>query len=159
MHPNAALIQRFYDAFQRRDADAMVACYTPDVVFTDPAFGRLEGPRAGAMWKMLCTRAQDLEIRASAVEADDTTGAAHWDADYTFSATGRKVQNKIDASFRFRDGLICEHTDRFDFARWCRMALGPTGWLMTVVPPLQGKVRQQALAGLESWIRKQAGAA
>lgn len=154
MHPNAALISSFYQAFARLDADAMVACYTPDVVFTDPAFGRLEGPRAGAMWRMLCSRAQDLAVVASAVEADEAAGKAHWDADYTFSTTGRKVQNRIDANFRFRDGRICEHTDRFDFARWCRMALGPTGWLMTVVPPLQGKVRQQALAGLDKWIEK-----
>ena len=34
-----ALITRFYQAFQRLDAEAMSACYTDDVVFSDPAFG------------------------------------------------------------------------------------------------------------------------
>jgi len=38
--PNAALIQRFYEAFQRSDAEAMAACYAPDVQFSDPVFGR-----------------------------------------------------------------------------------------------------------------------
>ena len=40
---NSALITRFYQAFQRLDAEAMVACYSPDVVFSDPAFGTLRG--------------------------------------------------------------------------------------------------------------------
>ena len=29
----------------------------------------------------------------------DTTGRAHWDAHYRFSATGRLVLNRIDAAF------------------------------------------------------------
>ncbi len=41
MHPNAALIQRFYAAFAARDAAGMQACYHPDVVFRDPVFGEL----------------------------------------------------------------------------------------------------------------------
>ncbi len=31
-------------------------------------------------------------------------GGAHWDAWYPFSATGRRVHNRIRASFRFADG-------------------------------------------------------
>ena len=42
-HPNAALIERFYEAFQRRDVDAMAACYAPDVTFSDPVFVGLHG--------------------------------------------------------------------------------------------------------------------
>ena len=34
---HSALITRFYLAFQRLDAEAMAACYTDDVVFSDPA--------------------------------------------------------------------------------------------------------------------------
>ena len=37
------LITEFYTAFQSRDAEAMAACYTDDVVFSDPAFGELFG--------------------------------------------------------------------------------------------------------------------
>lgn len=36
---HSALITRFYQAFQRLDAEAMVACYSDDVLFSDPAFG------------------------------------------------------------------------------------------------------------------------
>ena len=88
MHPHAQLIQNFYTSFQRRDAAGMIACYHPEVVFFDPVFMRLEGARAGAMWQMLCGRAKDLEITFSNVRADDQTGAAHWEAIYTFSKKG-----------------------------------------------------------------------
>ena len=41
-----ALITEFYSAFQRLDAEAMAACYTEDVLFSDPAFGTLHGKDA-----------------------------------------------------------------------------------------------------------------
>lgn len=148
MHPNATLIRRFYDAFAARDAEGMKACYHPDIVFTDPAFGELRGAQAGAMWTMLTGRAKDLEVTASDIEADDQRGRAHWDARYTFGQTGRKVLNRIDAAFEFRDGLIIRHTDTFDFYAWARQALGPAGVLLGWTPLLQNKVRDSARAGL-----------
>ncbi len=38
MPSNAAVIEQFYAAFARRDAEAMAACYAPDVVFAEPVF-------------------------------------------------------------------------------------------------------------------------
>ena len=76
------------------------------------------------MWRMLCKRGLDLELTHSDVQADDERGSARWAADYTLSGTGRAVHNEIEASFRFRDGLIAEHVDRFDLWRWSRQALG-----------------------------------
>src|SRR5438093_409209 len=80
MHPNAELIKRFYTAFQKRDAAGMIACYHPDVVFSDAVFTDLRGWRAGAMWKMLAERGKDLQLEFSQVQADDKAGSAHWDA-------------------------------------------------------------------------------
>jgi ketosteroid isomerase-like protein len=154
MHPNAALIERFYACFQARDAAGMGACYHPEAVFSDAAFGELRGERVGAMWAMLCARASDLEITVSGVEADAERGRAHWDAHYTFGQTGRKVQNRIDASFLFRDGLIIRHEDRFSFWRWSRQALGPMGLLLGWAPPLRAKVRSTARGSLEAYMRK-----
>lgn len=154
MHPNAELITRFYTAFARGDGAAMAACYGPKISFSDPVFPALEGQRAGAMWQMLCEGATDLEIRFSAVQADDRTGSAHWEADYTFS-TGRLVNNRIEASFTFEDGLIAAHVDRFDLYAWTRMALGPTGLFLGWTPMVQDKIRRQAAKGLDRWIAKQ----
>jgi ketosteroid isomerase-like protein len=157
MHPNEALIHRFYACFQARDAAGMAACYAPDAVFSDPAFGELRGAEVGAMWSMLASRATDLEVRVSGVQADDERGQAHWDAYYTFGQTGRKVHNSIDAKFLFRGGLIVRHEDTFSFWRWSRQALGPMGLLLGWAPPLRAKVRSTARGNLEAFTRKAGG--
>jgi ketosteroid isomerase-like protein len=103
-HPNAGLIGRFYDALGRRDAPAMVACYAPDATFSDPVFPVLDAAGVAAMWTMLCARGKDLAVVASDIDASDSTGRAHWVATYTYSATGRRVENHIDATLRFAAG-------------------------------------------------------
>jgi ketosteroid isomerase-like protein len=148
---NEDTIRRFYSAFQKRDAATMAACYAPDVRFSDPVFTDLRGGDAGAMWKMLCERGKDLKIEFSGVSADGAIGRAHWEAWYTFSTTGRKVHNVIDAEFEFRDGLIVTHTDRFDLYRWSRQALGVAGVLLGWSPLLQNKVRAMAAKGLADY--------
>jgi ketosteroid isomerase-like protein len=149
---NAALIDRFYDAFARRDAETMAACYAPDATFSDPVFRGLEGEEVKAMWRMLCERGEDLEVRHRVIETDATTGKAHWDADYTFSTTGRKVHNEIDATFVFRDGLIAEHLDSFSLYRWSRQALGPIGVVFGWSSRLHGKLRSSARERLDEYM-------
>jgi ketosteroid isomerase-like protein len=148
---NEALINRFYEAFARGDGQTMAACYAPDAHFHDPVFQDLNGDEIGAMWRMLCGRATDLEVVHSDVRAVGDRGSAHWEADYTFS-TGRAVHNPIDASFEFSNGLIADHRDRFDLYAWARQALGPMGVLLGWAPPVQGKIRGQARAGLEEFM-------
>jgi ketosteroid isomerase-like protein len=148
MAGNEELIERFYAAFGARDGAAMAACYAPDAVFSDPVFGELRGADPGRMWVMLTGRAQDLAITLESHSANDATGEAHWLADYTFGATGRRVHNDVRARFVFRDGLIAEHHDQFSFYAWSRQALGPAGLLLGWTPILRGKVRGQALEGL-----------
>jgi hypothetical protein len=76
-------------------------------------------------------------------------------ANYTYSATGRHVENRIDASFVLRDGRIALHRDRFDLYRWARQALGVPGLLLGWSPPLQGAIRRKAAAALAAWRAKQ----
>ncbi|MFS8069703.1 MAG: nuclear transport factor 2 family protein [Byssovorax sp.] len=154
MHPNAKVIHDFYDAFGRCDAEAMVALYAEDVEFSDPVFPALRGDEARGMWRMLTARAKDIKIVASAIDADDSSGKAHWDADYTFSGTGRLVHNRIDARFTFRDGKIVRHVDWFDLWKWSGMALGLPGKLLGWSPPLQNKIRKTADAGLRAFLKK-----
>ncbi|MBA3818811.1 MAG: nuclear transport factor 2 family protein [Deltaproteobacteria bacterium] len=150
-HPHAQLIETFYTAFQKRDAEGMVRCYHPAIRFSDPVFHTLEGPRAGAMWRMLCERATSLEVTFRDVRADATTGSAHWEARYLFSATGRQVHNVVDAAFEFQDGKISRHADTFDLWRWAGMALGPKGRLLGWLPPIQKAIHQKAVRGLAAF--------
>ena len=43
LHANAELLNRFYSAFQRGDAETMAACYHADARFSDPVFTALQG--------------------------------------------------------------------------------------------------------------------
>ncbi|MBK8068262.1 MAG: nuclear transport factor 2 family protein [Rhodanobacteraceae bacterium] len=151
---NRALVTRFYEAFARRDGAAMAACYHPEARFSDPAFPDLRGAQIGAMWTMLCQRAQDFSLTFRDVQADAERGSAHWEAKYLFSKTGRQVHNIIDAEFAFRDGLIVSHDDRFDFWRWSRQALGPAGLLLGWSGFLRAKVQAEAAKGLAIFQKK-----
>jgi ketosteroid isomerase-like protein len=149
---NAEVIEKFYRAFSSRDAEGMVALYHDDARFSDPVFVDLDADGVRNMWRMLIARGKDLEVEYSGIEADERAGRAHWEATYTFSATGRRVHNVIDAEFEFSDdGKILVHKDTFDFHRWARMALGPTGLLLGWTSFLQNKVRAQARSGLEKF--------
>ncbi len=150
-NPNDELIQRFYAAFDRKDGDAMAACYTADARFDDPVFPGLTGKEPGDMWRMLTSRATDLKI--------DTTGSAHWIATYTFSQTGRKVVNDVRAEFKFRDGLIAEHEDDFDFYKWSKQALGTPGLLLGWSPIIRNATRKKARAGLDEFAAGNSAAA
>jgi len=147
---NVEVIERFYGAFGRGDADTMATCYHRDAHFSDPVFTDLNGPEVMKMWRVLLTRSDDLQIELGEHAAAGDSGSAHWTARYTFSRTGRKVVNEIDASFTFRDGLIIEHNDIFDFWKWSRMALGTTGLFLGWSPVVKKKVRAQSAELLSS---------
>jgi ketosteroid isomerase-like protein len=153
MHDHAKLIEKFYTGFKNSDVASMLACYHPDVTFSDPVFPELRGQRAKAMWAFLGQRRADPNDRTfDSVSADANTGSAHWEAKYVFPQTGRKVHNRIDARFEFKDGLIHRHVDTFDFWKWSSMALGPAGLLLGWTPFLKSKVRKQVGAKLDEFI-------
>jgi ketosteroid isomerase-like protein len=154
---NRATIERFYEAFGQCNGAAMTACYAPGAHFRDPAFGDLEDDQVGAMWRMLTGRATDLEIELREHEAGEETGSAHWIARYTFS-TGRPVVNDVQARFRFApDGRIADHVDEFDFRGWAKQALGPSGHLVALLPPLRSKARAKAREQLAKFRLEETG--
>lgn len=150
-HPNEDLIRRLYAALAARDGAAMGACYADDARFSDPVFQNLDAAGVRGMWAMLCSRATDLEVVVSNIDADDQRGRAHWVATYTFSKTGNKVRNEIDAEYEFRDGKIVKHTDQFDLWRWAGMALGLKGKLLGWLPAVQNAIRGEAMRGLKAF--------
>lgn len=151
-----ATVERFYAAFAQLDGEAMQACYAPDAVFDDEAFSLKGREEVGAMWRMLCdvTKAKGRDVWRLEV-SDITETSAHWEAHYRFSATGRLVHNRIDATFTFNaEGLILTHRDRFDFWAWARQALGAPGLMLGWSGFLRGKVRTQAAKSLAAYRAK-----
>lgn len=153
-HPNVARLQEFYAAFNRKEGAAMGTLYAPEATFSDPAFPGLVGKEVPGMWASLCEGATDLRVELIDVSADDTAGAARWEAWYTFSLTKKKVHNVISARFTFRDGLVVAHEDHFDFWRWSRQALGLPGWFLGWSSFLRKKVQSQARKNLMRWLEK-----
>jgi ketosteroid isomerase-like protein len=154
MKSNEEIINTFYTAFSQRDYKVMSSCYHPEIEFEDPAFGKLRGKQVSAMWQMLLTRSHDLAVTFSAIEAVDSRGSARWIAQYTFSATKRKVTNEISAQFTFKDGLIFTHQDRFDLNKWFLMAFGMKGYLFIVVPFLRRKFKERVRGTLDTFMEK-----
>lgn len=159
MHPNEKTVRDLYEALDRKDGAAMAACYAPEATFEDPAFGELRGSEVGGMWRMLTARASDLAVRVEFVRADDNSATAKWVADYTFTATGRKVRNVGLANMEMRDGVILRHVDSFPFWRWSRQALGAPGWFLGWTPLLRRKVRANARRQLDRFMAEGGGAA
>jgi hypothetical protein len=153
MQANEQLIEKFYTAFRDKDYETMKACYLSDAEFSDPVFPCLKGKQIGAMWHMLCLSGKDLQIIWKDIQADDKTGSCKWEAVYTFSATGRKVHNKISSSFEFQNGLIKLHKDKFDLYRWSAMALGPKGILTGWLPAVKQKIRNKVDHTLSDFIK------
>lgn len=153
-HPNETLITHFYTCFQNKDYAGMQACYADEATFSDSAFVDLNAAQVRAMWKMLLLGGKDLQVIFRDVQADDQKGSAYWEATYTFSATGRKVLNKIHANFEFENGKIKKHRDHFNFYAWARQAFGITGLLLGWTPYFQQKVQSTAKGNLERFMQK-----
>lgn len=155
MNANEALISKFYTAFQNKDVSTMQECYSDQATFSDAAFVDLNAKQVRAMWAMLIKGGKDMRVEFSNVRAEGEVVKAHWDAYYTFSATGRKVLNQIDASFIIENGKIVKHTDHFDFYTWSKQALGLSGLLLGWTSLLKNKVRKQASAKLAAYMAKE----
>ena len=154
MNANEQLIKHFYTCFQNMDYKGMQNCYADHATFNDAVFKDLNAAQVKAMWEMLITSAKDFKIEFSNIQADEKTGKAHWDAYYTFSKTGNKVVNRIDATFEFENDKIVKHTDDFNFYTWAKQALGTTGLLLGWTSFLKSKVQTNAMANLTNFMKK-----
>ena len=104
----------------------MARCYHPEVAFSDPVFPMLRGSEASDMWRMLLSRAADLEVTLDEASGDEDGATARWTARYTFSRTGRRVVNRVRGLYAFRDGRVVRHYDSFSFWRWAVFSALPT---------------------------------
>lgn len=155
MNNNQQIVERFYNAFQQLDYATMQDCYSDDIVFSDPVFGLLKGEEVKAMWEMLCKNAKDFRLTYSNIELlDEEYATCNWTASYTFSKTGNKVENKIKAYMRFRDGKISEHSDAFRLSTWLAQAMGWKGVLFGWTGFMKRAVQKNARKNLDAFMNK-----
>lgn len=150
------LVERFYQAFAKKDAEAMAACYADEAEFSDPAFPHLNADEVRGMWRMLCGRSQDLRIEYVSRQTSLGCYQVDWQAWYTFTKTGRPVHNRVQASLQLKNGKIVHHQDRFNFWRWSRQAFGLPGWILGWTPILRKAVQAEAGKALQTFLKKRA---
>ncbi|MFN4149577.1 MAG: nuclear transport factor 2 family protein [Candidatus Sericytochromatia bacterium] len=152
---NKKTITEFYEAFKNHDSNKMISLYHDEIEFEDPAFGKLKGIRAKAMWQMLVERGKDtLKVSFDNVKANDNYGTAEWKADYLFSTTNRMVHNEIKANFEFKNGKIFRHKDDFDLWKWSSQALGFLGSTLGFTPFFKSKFNEESNKLLTEYINK-----
>jgi ketosteroid isomerase-like protein len=152
MTTNKQLIHHFYTSFQNKDIKAMQDCYADNASFNDPVFTGLNAPQVRMMWAMLLKSGKDMRIEFQNIKETKSGATADWNAWYTFSATGNKVLNRIQASFVIENGKIVKHTDQFSFYKWAKQALGLTGLLFGWTGFLKNKISTAAKKKLETFI-------
>lgn len=143
----AELLERFYEALVRIDADTMRSLYAPTARFEDPVF-RLEGAEIGRMWKGLLGRAEDFTATYMIRQYGSGHGTVEWRAEYLFAGKN-PVVNLIRSELRMKEGLIIEHHDHFDFASWAAQALGTKGRLFGGFDWFRRAVSRQAAKPLD----------
>lgn len=150
-------IEKFYEAFARQDAEAMVLLYHDEVWFADPAFGQLKGDRAKNMWRMLIAsqKGKSFKVVVSNIHCDSVSGSADWEAVYTFGSKKRKIHNKIKARFKLQDGKIISHLDEFNVHHWATQAMGFSGWLIGWTAYFKKKLRFQTNGMLDRFEKNQ----
>lgn len=153
---NQQLITKFYTCFQNKNYKGMQDCYADNATFSDEVFVGLDAAQVKAMWEMLCVKGKDLTLDYNNVQTTGTQGTAEWIANYTFSASQKKVVNHIKAEFVIENGKIVKHNDTFNFYKWSRQALGMPGLLLGWTGFLKNKVRQGAMKSLADFMNKNA---
>ena len=154
MENNEKIIHRFYSAFQKLDYKTMQDCYRFDVVFSDPVFGLLQNGEPQAMWQMLCIRAADFSLTFENIKLiDDEYANCDWTATYLFSASKKKIVNRVKAHIKIVDGKIIEHTDQFNLYSWAKQAFGFTGILFGWSSWMQNKIKHNARVSLKNFIK------
>ena len=153
MNANEQLINTFYKAFQNKDYKTMQQCYADNATFSDEAFKNLNAAQVRAMWEMLISRGKDLVLNYKNVKSTPKGATAEWVANYSFSKTGRKVENHIKANFVIEKGKIVEHIDQFNFHKWSKQALGISGLLLGWTSFFQKKVQQTAMESLNKFMK------
>ena len=107
-----SIVERFAKAFNGRDVDALLACFTADATYRDLFYGPHAGQAAlRGMFERMFREGQDYHWSMEVIVEDERRAAAEWTFGYTASAavprsTGRRVRFSGMSLFELHDGRI-----------------------------------------------------
>jgi steroid delta-isomerase-like uncharacterized protein len=115
-----SIVREFEGAFNRRDVEALVACFTPAGRYVDNFFG----PHAGhaelsAMFVRMFDEGRDYRWTMETIVETPSRAAAEWTFAYVVSdaiprSAGRKVRFRGMSLFELEDGKIADYREHFD---------------------------------------------
>jgi len=106
------LVQRFAEAFNRRDVDGLLACFTADATYRDLFYGPHAGQAAlRGMFERMFHEGRDYRWSMDAIVVDDRRAAAEWTFGYTATAAvprseGRRVRFSGMSIFELSGGEL-----------------------------------------------------
>ena len=115
-----AIAEQFAEAFNRRDIEGIVACFTDDATYNDLFYGEASGPEGlRALFGRMLGEAAEVEWALDNVVASPTHEIAEWTfrlvvSDAVRRSAGRTVSLRGVSVFELRDGLCCAYREYFD---------------------------------------------
>ena len=106
------LVERFAEAFNRRNVDGLLDCFTEDATYRDLFYGPHAGRAAlRAMFERMFREGRDYRWQMEAIVMDARRAAAEWTFGYTATAAvprseGRSVRFSGMSIFELEDGKI-----------------------------------------------------
>jgi steroid delta-isomerase-like uncharacterized protein len=114
------LIQRFEAAFNARDVDGLLACFTEGASYTDNFYGEHVGrDHLRAMFERMFHEGRDYAWRMERVVETPTSAAAEWTFSYVVTdavprSAGRKIRFRGTSVFELEGGRIARYREYFD---------------------------------------------
>ena len=114
------IFEQFSDAFNRKDVDGLMACFTEDATYDDMLYGRSAGSEAlRALFERMMRETAEVVWKADSIVAAPSVEMVEWTFDLTLSDSvprsgGRAWSMKGASVFELRDGLCCAYREYFD---------------------------------------------
>jgi steroid delta-isomerase-like uncharacterized protein len=114
------LVERFADAFNRRDVEGLLACFTEDATYRDLFYGPHAGRAAlRGMFERMFREGQDYRWQMETIVTEDRRAAAEWTFSYTATAAvprseGRRVRFSGMSVFDLDGGRIRAYREYAD---------------------------------------------
>ena len=114
------LVERFAEAFNRRDVDGLLSLFTEDATYRDLFYGPHSGqPALRRMFERMFREGRDYRWHMEAIVMDARRAAAEWTFGYTATAAvprseGRSVRMAGMSIFDLEDGKIRAYREYSD---------------------------------------------
>jgi steroid delta-isomerase-like uncharacterized protein len=115
-----SIVSTFERAFNARDVDALVACFTPAATYADGFYGQHAGSvKLREMFERMFREGRDYAWRMETVVESPSRAAAEWSFSYVVTevlprSAGRKVGFRGMSVFELEAGKIGAYREYFD---------------------------------------------